>query len=181
MKCNEIYIRFLSYISIIIISAQSIFNIIIIQNKVGFDYFLHMFVEICYWYMSISFLFVIRVWKYPEIRSELKDIPIETSQYPTIDILVPCYNEDEELIKNTLLEAKKIDYPRELYNVYLLDDSKRDNLKNICDELNIAYVTRNNNKYQKLGNLNHFLETQASSNNNFYINFSSNPLDVRYS
>jgi cellulose synthase/poly-beta-1,6-N-acetylglucosamine synthase-like glycosyltransferase len=160
MKYNEIYIRILAYISIIIITSQSIFNIVIIQSKNGFDYFLHMAVEICYWYMSISFLYMIRVWKYPEIKQELKYLNIKKDQYPTIDILVPCYNEDEDLIKNTLQEAQKIDYPKELYNIYLLDDSKRIKLKNICEELNISYITRQNNKFQKSGNLNEFLKSQ---------------------
>lgn len=160
MLWKEIYIRFLAYISIICISAQTIFNLIIIQNKVGLDYFLHISVEICYWYMSVSFCLVIRTWKLPRIEQKLKENKIKKEQYPTIDILVPCYNEDESLIKKTLVKAQKINYNSELFQIYLLDDSKRISLKIFCDENGINYVTRLSNKFQKPGNVNNLLRSQ---------------------
>jgi cellulose synthase/poly-beta-1,6-N-acetylglucosamine synthase-like glycosyltransferase len=169
MECTELYIRILCYCALIVITVQFIINLYFVENKMSLEYFFHMVVEIFYWYMSISFLFVIRVWKYPEIKKELKDLPISENQYPSIDILIPCYNEDEDLIKNTLLNAIDIDYPKELYNIYLLDDSKRESLKIICDEIGINYITRHVNRCQKSGNLNDFLKSFKSENLNDFL------------
>ncbi len=41
---------------------------------------------------------------------------------PTVDIYVPTYNEEPELLRTTLLAAIQIDYPAGRHTVYLLDD-----------------------------------------------------------
>jgi cellulose synthase/poly-beta-1,6-N-acetylglucosamine synthase-like glycosyltransferase len=162
MCFNDIYTGLLCYFSIIIITGQFVFNVAYIENKTGIDYFFHISVELFYWYLSISFLYVIRNWKLPEVKKKLDELPIQQIKYPSIDILIPCYNENEELIKKTLQNAINIDYPKHIFNIYLLDDSKRDTLKLICEDLNIRYVTRTTNRNHKAGNLNDFLDIQIN-------------------
>ena len=43
-------------------------------------------------------------------------------QVPTVDVYVPTYNEEPELLRTTLLAATQIDYPAGRHTVYLLDD-----------------------------------------------------------
>jgi cellulose synthase (UDP-forming) len=43
-------------------------------------------------------------------------------KYPSVDVFVPSYNEDAELLANTLAAAKAMDYPAEKLTVWLLDD-----------------------------------------------------------
>ncbi|MDY0050062.1 MAG: hypothetical protein RBR73_04870, partial [Halothiobacillaceae bacterium] len=49
-------------------------------------------------------------------------LPEDADQLPTVDILIPSYNEDPELLELTLLAATQIDYPRHRFKVYLCDD-----------------------------------------------------------
>lgn len=90
----------------------------------------------------------------------------------TVDIFVPTYNEDPELLRATLRACSQIDYP---HRTYLCDDGgtearckdpekgppsiKRANeLKAICAELGAIYMTRPANQHAKAGNLNHAFE-----------------------
>lgn len=95
---------------------------------------------------------------------------------PTVDVLVPSYNEDRDLVASTLAAIKAIDYPREKLTVYLLDDggtdekvysfdravsatarARRADLQQLCVELGVRYLTRERNLSAKAGNLNHGL------------------------
>ena len=41
---------------------------------------------------------------------------------PTVDVFIPTYNEDAELLANTMAAAKAMDYPADKLTVWLLDD-----------------------------------------------------------
>ena len=41
---------------------------------------------------------------------------------PSVDVFIPTYNEDPELLANTMAAAKAMDYPADRLNVWLLDD-----------------------------------------------------------
>lgn len=163
MHWKEIYIRFLSYIAILFILGQTITNIVLIDNKTTSQYISHVIVEGFYCIISISFFFMIRTWSIPLKKPRLSECNIEEKNYPKIDVLIPCYNEDIKLIEETLQKATQIKYPQNLHNIYLLDDSKRPELKHICNKLSITYITRNENKFQKPGNLNNLLNMQENN------------------
>lgn len=95
---------------------------------------------------------------------------------PTVDVFVPSYNEDKELLAGTLAAAKAIDYPAGKMIVWLLDDGsteqKRNSpvlnqalaaqrrhelLKQLCADLDVRYLTRDRNVSAKAGNLNNGL------------------------
>jgi cellulose synthase (UDP-forming) len=95
---------------------------------------------------------------------------------PHVDIYIPTYNEDYELLAGTLAAAKAMDYPADRFTVWLLDDggteAKRNNpdaetaaaaqerydqLRQLCDELGCRYLTRAQNEHAKAGNLNNGL------------------------
>ncbi|WP_105381439.1 glycosyltransferase [Neorhizobium alkalisoli] len=98
-------------------------------------------------------------------------------ELPTVDVFVPTYNEDEELLANTLAAARNMDYPPDKFTVWLLDDGgtlqKRTSgkvaeahaaetryrvLQQLCDELGVRYLTRERNEHAKAGNLNNGLQ-----------------------
>lgn len=74
---------------------------------------------------------------------------------PSVDILIPTYNESEEVVGKTILAATQVDYPR--LRVYVLDDGKRPWLQHFCADIGVDYVTRASRDGAKAGNINHAL------------------------
>ena len=70
---------------------------------------------------------------------------------PVVDILVPTYNEPWNVVEKTLVGALEQTYP---CRVWILDDGRREWLKQECSRLNVGYVTRADNLHAKAGNLN---------------------------
>jgi cellulose synthase (UDP-forming) len=78
------------------------------------------------------------------------------SELPTVDILIPTYNEDLEVLERTIVGAKSIDYPNA--RVWVLDDGRRDWLEEFCARKGVGYLRRPDNRHAKAGNINHALE-----------------------
>lgn len=74
---------------------------------------------------------------------------------PTVDILIPSYNEPLDVIKRTITGCQEIEYNRK--KIYLLDDGNREEIKKLCQELKCYYLARENHLHAKAGNLNHAL------------------------
>jgi cellulose synthase (UDP-forming) len=82
-------------------------------------------------------------------------------QWPKVDIYIPTYNEDVEIVRKTTLCALAIDYPADKKWVYVLDDgraekykARREQLRQMCEELGATMLTRDNNDHAKAGNIN---------------------------
>lgn len=103
------------------------------------------------------------------------DLPEDQSLWPTVDVFIPTYSEDEAIVRVTALAATQIDYPREKLKIYILDDggslakrrdpkqsekawTRRYRLMEIARALGVEYVTRETNAHAKAGNLNHALD-----------------------
>jgi cellulose synthase (UDP-forming) len=81
------------------------------------------------------------------------------SQWLNVDVYIPTYNEDVEIVRKTALAALAIDYPNEKKRVYVLDDGRkflerRKQLQQMCDEVGCILLTRDNNDHAKAGNIN---------------------------
>jgi cellulose synthase (UDP-forming) len=112
-------------------------------------------------------------------ETKIMPLPDDTSLYPSVDILIPTYNESADIVKITTIAALNIDYPKDKLHIHILDDgatiSKRNHpasflgawerhyeLRNLAGELGVNYITREMNLKAKAGNLNHALNhTQA--------------------
>lgn len=90
--------------------------------------------------------------KYNLIPKSLKDF--EDGHVPTVDVLICTYNEPLELLKKTIVASKNLNYPKDKFKVYVCDDGKRNELKEVCKQYNVNYITRNDNKGAKAGNIN---------------------------
>ncbi|QQP89061.1 UDP-forming cellulose synthase catalytic subunit [Skermanella sp. TT6] len=100
-------------------------------------------------------------------------LPQDPDRLPTVDILVPSYNEEPELLRVTLMAATQVAYPAEKLAIHLLDDGgtvqkrsdadprkaaealdRHETLKALCEELGVNYLTRERNNSAKAGNIN---------------------------
>jgi len=72
---------------------------------------------------------------------------------PTVDVMIPTYNEPAFILRRTIIGCQALDYPCK--KVYLLDDTCRPEAKALAAELGCEYIPRADNRYAKAGNLNH--------------------------
>ena len=83
-------------------------------------------------------------------------IAVKEGRYnPSVDILIPTYNEPDFIVKRTILGCQAINYQRK--NIYVLDDTKRQSIKQLAADLGCNYLTRPDNSHAKAGNLNNAL------------------------
>lgn len=94
-------------------------------------------------------------------------------EWPTVDVLIPTYDEPVEVVETTLIAATQLDYPADRVRVHLLDDggtaakladpdpvraaaarSRAARLEALCAELGARYLTREDNAHAKAGNVN---------------------------
>ena len=92
-----------------------------------------------------------------------KILSISKNKYPNIDIFIATINESKELLKETINACKNMKYPHpEKIHIYICDDGNREEIKKLTEELNVHYITRNNNENAKAGNYNHALKKTKS-------------------
>ena len=89
-------------------------------------------------------------------------LPDDQSTWPTIDMMIPTYNEDLDVVRATVYSALGIDWPKEKLNVYILDDGKRDSFKEFAEEIGVGYIRRPTNEHAKAGNINYALKQTSS-------------------
>lgn len=128
---------------------------------------------------SLSFistiLIVITFWsnkdaaKTPPVHylSEIEDLEGAPERPVKIDVFIASYNEDVELVRLSISDAKKMTYPFSdvKIKIYVLDDGRRDgrdlskeNMKKVAAEEQVNYLIREHNQGYKAGNLKNALE-----------------------
>lgn len=144
---------------------------------------------------SIGMLFISSMVSADPVRRKEVELQGPPSQWPTVDVFVPSYNEDDEILGTTLAAARNLEYPAERLNIYLLDDGgtdqkcndsdpakaaeardRRARLQKFCAELGIHYVTRAKNDMAKAGNLNNGMQ---QSNGDCIVVFDADHAPVR--
>ncbi len=124
-------------------------------------------------YAFVVFAFGIFVNFFPVRRPAVLLRASEAELAPTVDIFVPSYNEDIEILEVTLRCCTEVRYPKGKLNVYLLDDGgtdqkcsdanfakrseaieRRKALRALCTEIGCTYLTRARNLHAKAGNIN---------------------------
>jgi len=98
---------------------------------------------------------------------------LDVSDLPTVDVYIPTYNEEPELLEVTVLAATQLDYPADRFTVWVLDDggtdakrrqadpeaaanacARQEALKALCERTGARYLTREDNRHAKAGNVN---------------------------
>jgi cellulose synthase (UDP-forming) len=83
--------------------------------------------------------------------------------FPPVDIFICTYDEPLEILEKSILTALALDYPDA--TVWVLDDTRRQWLREYCAAAGARYVTRDNNRDAKAGNLNNGLAVTAAETN----------------
>ena len=108
------------------------------------------------------------------LETKIIPLPEDVSTWPSVDVFIPTYNEDIEMVKITTIAILNIDYPKDRLHIHILDDGstvdKRNNskssqsaweryyhLRRVARDLGVNYLTRQHNSKAKAGNLNHAL------------------------
>jgi cellulose synthase (UDP-forming) len=91
---------------------------------------------------------------------------LDGSFYPSVDILIPTYDEPEFIVRRTIIGCQAINYTDK--KIYLLDDTRRSEMRQLALELGCEYITRPDNLYAKAGNLNHAI---PQTNGEFIVVF----------
>ncbi len=101
-------------------------------------------------------------------------LPKNITDLPIVDVLIPTYNESNEIIRTTVTAATQMEYPKGRLRIHICDDggtlykrSQPDSmatawkrhyeLRLLARELGVNYITRETNHRAKAGNLNHAL------------------------
>lgn len=106
----------------------------------------------------------------------ISHVPID--ELPSVDVLIPTYNENFDIVSNTALAASMLRYPKEKLRICILDDGGTDQKVNDPDPIKAAqayerrqifqkfatdhgltYLTREKNVHAKAGNINTALES----------------------
>ncbi len=84
----------------------------------------------------------------------IRPLPADPALWPTVDVFIPTRSEPLSLVRTTVLAALSMDYPRGKLSVHLLDDGGREEFRAFADEVGCDYLTREDNRDAKAGNLN---------------------------
>lgn len=90
-------------------------------------------------------------------------MPPEIASWPSVDVLVPTYNEPLSVVKPTIYAALGIDWPQDKLNIYILDDGTREEFREFAASVGVNYVVRPSHEHAKAGNINHALKTTCRS------------------
>jgi cellulose synthase (UDP-forming) len=74
---------------------------------------------------------------------------------PRVAVIIATYNEEWPVLERTIAGALASHYENK--TIHVLDDGRRDWLRERCLELGVEHVTRPDNDHGKAGNINHFL------------------------
>lgn len=120
----------------------------------------------------VMFAFGILVNIAPKVRRSVR-LPSDPNVLPKVDVFIPTYNEPPELLRTTVIAALDLDYPPSKFTVHVLDDGgtkarlesddpsiarqaaeRATAVKALCREMGANYLTREDNRQAKAGNMN---------------------------
>lgn len=107
-----------------------------------------------YTWLIVVFGFIQTAWPLQRPPAALAGEP---ANWPSVDVFIPTYNEPLDVVRPTVLAAMALDWPTDKLNVYILDDGKREIMREFAEEFGVGYITRTDNLHAKAGNLNHAL------------------------
>jgi cellulose synthase (UDP-forming) len=112
--------------------------------------------EILGWISGISSLLLAVFERDRTTEADLMSLNVLQGNYtPWVDVLVPTYNEPVAMLRRTIIGCQGMDYPYK--RVYLLDDLRRPEMKQLAEELGCDYFSCPDNHHTKAGNINHAL------------------------
>jgi len=95
----------------------------------------------------------------PRTIGECTDDTADSARPISVDVFIATYNEDEELVRLSIRDARRMTYPHPIdMTVHILDDGRRDRMREVAAEEGVNYITCTNNVGFKAGNLRNAME-----------------------
>jgi cellulose synthase (UDP-forming) len=129
-----------------------------LMSGMGLFYFFGLAVEVVIFLSMVLFFVMLsrstdRTGEADRYEKWLRSLPSE--KLPTVDVFIPTYNEGREIVERGIVSALALDYPR--FRVWVLDDGRRDWLRDLCSARGVDYIRRPDNRHAKAGNINNAL------------------------
>ena len=115
---------------------------------------------------SLQLFLMLKVKDRKKESDHLSQQVIDGTFQPNVDIMIPTYDEPEFILRRTVIGCQAINY--QFKTVYLLDDTRRPEIKKLAAQLGCEYKTRPHNDHAKAGNLNY---TIPQTNGEFIVIF----------
>ena len=87
---------------------------------------------------------------------EHKPPPI-SGEPPSVDVLIPIFDEPLDILRRTLISCLALDYPSSKLTLYVLDDGRRAEVAELAKHYGARYVVREKRVHAKAGNQNNAL------------------------
>ncbi len=126
-------------------------------RTLNYDSDLSLFVSVlllgaeCYGFISVLLFFLQAADQSTPDAAPMSGAP------PTVDVLIPIYNEPVEILRRTLIACRAIDYPRGKLTLYVLDDGGRPEVAELAALYEAHYIRREKREHAKAGNQNNAL------------------------
>lgn len=91
------------------------------------------------------------------LRRKPVPLPRDVTAWPSVDVLIPTYDENLDVVGPSILAAVQMDYPRDRLKVVVLDDGDRPEVAAFARAAGAEYLAREDCAGAKAGNLNHGL------------------------
>ena len=75
-------------------------------------------------------------------------LPTGFSDWPTVDVFIPTYNEPLKVIRATVFAAQGMDWPQEKLRIFILDDGRREQFREFAETVGVGYIIRPDNLLQ---------------------------------
>ena len=115
-------------------------------------------------------LFVFNIWHVedpveqspPEFITDCVDDDDLVCRPVRVDVFFPTYDEDVDLVRLSLQDARNIVYPHNIeIKIHVLDDGKRPEMEDLAKSFDCNYITRNSNVGFKAGNMRNAMESTS--------------------
>ncbi|MCK5726025.1 MAG: glycosyltransferase [Thiotrichaceae bacterium] len=112
-------------------------------------------------------LFIFNLWKVrdtepqlaPHFLNEVVSHEDKKDRIINVDVYFPTYDEDPELVRLSIQDAKKINNPMQVnISIHVLDDGSREAMEKVSKEEGVNYISRPDNTGYKAGNLRNAME-----------------------
>jgi len=129
----------------------------------SWQYFFFTFEALAIFYTLMSIVILCRHADRSVLADEAQNKLTRGYAFPAADVFICSYDEPIEVLERSILTALALDYPNA--TVWVLDDTRRDWLRNYCAAVGARYITRPDNNGAKAGNLNNALAVTALETN----------------
>lgn len=92
------------------------------------------------------------------LKRKVASLPADRSLWPTVDLMIPTYNEELSVIQPTVYAALGMDWPADKLRIHVLDDGRREWVREFAAQAGVGYIVRANGQHAKAGNLNNALK-----------------------